>query len=322
MSDGGRMIDPMIDEHTILSPHPSCWVDGIDASTPFTLAQAMEAGLTPNRLGHLVSAGRLRRLLKGVYVAGVVRDSLDLRVAALRLVVPSDSVIVDRTAGWLHGADVLAPGSHQTVPQVSAYLDRHRRLRNGIAQSGHRGLRPEDIVDFGGLRVTTPIRTAWDLGRLLHRDQAFAAMDALLHLEVFSKAELLAGIKRFRGMRGVVQLRQLAPLTDHRAESPPESILRLRWYETQLPTPEPQLWVVNGLGELLGRLDLANLEHRIYAEYDGRAWHESDEDREHDKRRRRRVNEDGWRGEIFLDSDLFGRTADPWSKLRRLIQPR
>ena len=177
-------------------------------------------------------------------------------------------------------------------------------------------------MDFGGLRVTTPIRTAWDLGRLLHRDQAFAAMDALLHLEVFSKAELLAGIKRFRGMRGVVQLRQLAPLTDHRAESPPESILRLRWYETQLPTPEPQLWVVNGLGELLGRLDLANLEHRIYAEYDGAGVAQVRRGSSPRQTRRGRVDDDGWRGEIFLDSDLFGRTADPWSKLRRLMQPR
>jgi hypothetical protein len=322
MSEAVRIIDSMIDEHTTLVSRPACWVEGVDASFPFTLGQAREAGLTPNRLTGLVRAGVLRRLLKGVYVAERVPDSLSLRVAALRLVVPVDGVIVDRTAGWLHGADVLAPGSHETIPQVAVYLDRHRRLRNDVAESGHRSLRRDDVMEVGGLRVTTPIRTAWDLGRLLRGDQAFAAAEALLHLQVFSKDEFLAGIESFRGMRGVVQLRQLAPLTDHRAESPPESILRLRWLESQLPTPQPQLWVVSGSGELLGRLDIGNEEHRLYAEYDGAAWHRSDEDRARDTLRRGRIDDDGWRGEVFVDTDLFGRRADPWSKLRRLIDPR
>jgi len=322
MSATLRMLDAMIDEPAHLRPHAACWVEGMDASTPLSFAQARAAGLSANTIARLVRERRLRRLLKGVYVASQVPDSLDLRLAALRLVVPADSVIVDRTAGWLHGADVLEPGSHQSVPQVSAYLDRHRRLRNDLARSGHRGLRPGDVVELGGLRVTTPLRTAWDLGRLLRRDQAFAALDALLHLRVFTKPELVAGIARFRGMRGVVQLRHLAPLTDARAESPPESILRLRWLETDLPRPEPQVWVGNDLGELLGRLDLANAEHRIYAEYDGAAWHQSAEQQARDVARRRLIDREGWRGEGFVDTDLFGPGADPWSKLRRLMAQR
>ena len=60
------------------------------------------------------------------------------------------------------------------------------RLRNGLVASGERMLRPEDVVEIGGLRVTTPLRTACDLGRLLHRDQAFAAMDSLAGLGAFS----------------------------------------------------------------------------------------------------------------------------------------
>ena len=48
-----------------------------------------------------------------------------------------------------------------------------------------------------------------------------------------------AEIGRFRGFRGVVQLRCLAPLGDGRAESPGESALRLHWYDAGLPTPEP-----------------------------------------------------------------------------------
>ncbi len=51
----------------------------------------------------------------------------------------------------------------------------------------------------------------------------------------------------------------LAPLADGRAESPPESILRLYWIDAGLPRPVPQLEVwVDGL--LIARLDLGNLE--------------------------------------------------------------
>ena len=65
-----------------------------------------------------------------------------------------------------------------------------------------------------GLRVTTPLRTACDLGRLLSRDRAFAALDTMLRLGAFDAEELWAETERFRGMRGVRQLRAFAPLAD------------------------------------------------------------------------------------------------------------
>ena len=79
---------------------------------PFTHGTAREAGLQNRDLGVLVTEGFLRRLVAGVYVADQVPDSLALRAQALRLVVPPDAVVTDRTAGWLHGAPmVLAPGA-------------------------------------------------------------------------------------------------------------------------------------------------------------------------------------------------------------------
>ena len=69
-----------------------------------------------------------------------------------------------------------------------------------------------DLTHVGGLTVTTPLRTAWDLGRLAHRDRAIGALDALLR-----HGSVRAGRARRRRaeasgrMRGVVQLRALAP---------------------------------------------------------------------------------------------------------------
>ena len=49
---------------------------------------------------------------------------------------------------------------------VSMFLPTGRRLRNGLADSGERSLRPEDITEVMGIPVTTMVRTAWDLGRV------------------------------------------------------------------------------------------------------------------------------------------------------------
>ena len=46
---------------------------------------------------------------------------------------------------------------------------------------------------------------------------------------------------RYKGYRGVIQLRTLVLVVDPRAQSPGESILRLRWLDTGLPRPECQV---------------------------------------------------------------------------------
>ena len=243
---------------------------------PFTHGTAREAGLQNRDLGVLVTEGFLRRLVAGVYVANQVPDSLALRAQALRLVVPPDAVVTDRTAGWLHGAPmVLAPDDHLVIPPVSMFVNRSgARLRNDLASSGERMLRSQDVMEVLGVRVTTPLRTACDLGRLLNRDRAFAALDTMLSLGVFDADELWDAVKRFRGMRGVRQLRGFAPLADGSAQSaggvhPPSSLARLAHAaavrSSQIEVQRP--------GQSSYWLDLGVEELRYAAEYDGEEWH-------------------------------------------------
>ncbi|MDZ5620322.1 hypothetical protein SFC88_05790 [Nocardioides sp. HM23] len=205
---------------------------------------------------------------------------------------------------------VLAPNEHLSVAPLSMFLPPGRRLRNDLTTSGERMLRPGDVVEIRGLRVTTPIRTAWDLGRNRWPERSLAGMDQMLRLGVFSKDELVAGVGRFRGMRWVRVLRALVVYVDGRAESPPESVLRLRWIEVHLPAPIPQMEVWDG-DELLARLDLANEELCFAAEYDGDEWHSTPEQRTHDRERRRAVEE---RARIlvqpFTKENLFGHRQD------------
>ena len=283
-------------------------------SAPFTTAMARAVGLHSTELAKLVEHGYLRRLLPGVYVASPVPDSIALRAAALRHVVPPDAVVTDRTAGWLHGSDmVLAPGDHLVVPPVSMFVNRKgARLRNELAASGQRTLSDHDVTEVYGVRVTTPLRTACDLGRLLNRDQAFAALDAMARLGV-DLAEMWGEHRRFRGMRGVRQLRGFIPLTDGRAESQGESVLRLRWLDLggTLPRPEPQIEVPGPYGETL-RLDLGVQKLLVAFEYDGEEWHDrNDEQRRHDEDRRGYLrDEEGWMIEPVTKANIWGPQRD------------
>ena len=284
---------------------------------PFTTAMATGAGVSRRQLDLWVANGALRRPIKGLYHSADLPDSLGLRIEALRLVVPESCVVTDRTAGWLWGANmILAPNEHLVVPQAQVFSPPGLRLRNGLVSSGERILTSEDVALVEGIRVTTPLRTACDLGRLLHRDQAFAAMDSLAGLRCFSVDELVEATRRFAGYRGVIQLRALAPFVDPDSQSPGESILRLRWLDVGLPRPKCQVGVPAPGG---GRywIDIGLEERRVGAEYDGEDFHTED-DREHDEGRRdwmRRT--ENWTIVVARKANIYGPHQDIDQMLRR-----
>jgi hypothetical protein len=279
---------------------------------PFTAAEARDQGLTYRELSSLIEAGLLRRVVKGVLVAAQVPDGIDLRLRALALIAPPGCVVVDWTAVWLW-TGLLPPGQHLSVPPLSVFKHAGQdRLRNSLCRSGERSFLPDDLVELRGLRITTPLRTAWDIGRLSHRDLAISALDALLRLGSFTRDEMVDGVSRFRGHRGVVQLRSLAPLADPRSQSGPESVLRLRWEDlASLPRPVPQVPIADDSGREIYYLDLGVPELRFACEYDGAEFHTSDEDREHDRRRRTWITQNrGWIIEVVRKENVFGPTRD------------
>jgi hypothetical protein len=284
---------------------------------PFTTRMAHAAGINDHQLGRIVDAALLRRPLVGVYYAATLRDSLDLRIACVRLAVPPGCVITDRTAGWLHGATMTqAPNSHLEIPTVTVFHQPGNRLRNTLTASGERRLTRRDVVEIAGLQVTTPLRTACDLGRLLHRDSALAALDALLRLERFSYDDLVWEVERFKGYRGVRQLRALAPLADDGSESFGESALRLRWYDAGMNArPETQIEVVHPDTGEVAYLDIGSTESRYAAEYDGAAFHGPAEE-EHDIDRRTWLRDAGWTVDVFRRSDVFGHNQGAIARLR------
>ena len=283
---------------------------------PFTAALAATLGVSHAQLRRLLARGLVRRVCRGVYAVAQAPDDLVFRARALRLVVSPSAVVTDRTAAWLHGVDILPRSALSTMPPISVFQRPGTRSRRDGVASGERMLLPRDVVEVDGLAVTSPLRTALDLGRLLWRFDALAALDQFLRLGV-DPGELLAEVERFKGYRGIVQLRFLAPLADPRAESLAESALRLHWYDAGLPKPEPQWWVYDEYGTALFRLDLALPEVLFAAEYDGTEFHTSDRDRAHDHERRGWLADcRGWLIEVFVNDDIYRLHADPARRLQ------
>jgi hypothetical protein len=200
----------------------------------------------------MLGDGLVRRPLRGVYVASTAPDTPTLRATCLGLVVRPRDVVVDRTAAWVHGLPAEDP-----VPLDVLTPEPGRRGSPG----GRRRLAGRDVISVAGIRVTSPLRTALDLGRLLRPGPALATMDALLRGGTFTQAQLLAELPRFAGQQGIAQLRSLAAQVDARSSGPAESLLRLHWNRADLPTPVPGKPVA--AGSRLVRLALA-VERRLF----------------------------------------------------------
>ncbi len=285
---------------------------------PFTTAEARASGVGFDVLRRLCHQGQLRRVLRGVYVDATVRDDLVTRSIALSLVVPETAVVTDETAGWLHGGSVLPPGAHLQVPPVKVFqLPGNTRVRRRECRGGERTLVARDLQTVHGVLVTTPLRTALDLGRLTPRDRALAALDSLMRVGGFDRPELLRELPRFKGYRGVVQLRALAPLADPRAESPGESALRLRWLDAGLPAPELQLPIRDESGITRYRGDLGLPGLRLLAEYDGHDFHTAPASRAYDEQRRSWMRARGWVVVVLTRDDVFGPRQRAGDLLRR-----
>jgi hypothetical protein len=241
------------------SPHPQLVLDPLVSrlplDRPFTRGMAATAGVPRPALERLLRAGSVRRVLRGVYAASTARDSAEFRAAAVALAGGGGAVVVDRTAGWVHGLDPRLLGVVDEV--IPLELARARTRGRGVRRS----LSVRDVQGLGGIRVTTPLRTSLDLGRLLKPAPALACLDRLMAYGSFSHTALLAELPRMAGSPGIGQLRSLAVQVDARACCPPESVLRLHWNAARLPTAIPAMTVVAG-GRLV-RLSIGT-EHRQF----------------------------------------------------------
>jgi hypothetical protein len=131
-------------------------------------------------------------------------------------------------------------------------------------------LLPEDVTVVDGVRVTVPVRTAFDLARRGTLLDAVTALDVLAR----GRPEFLTAVRCYLeerpAWRGVPLARRALRLATPLARSPRETAFRLFWiFDCGLPTPEVNAVVRDRDGRLLGMGDLLDPESALLAEYDG-----------------------------------------------------
>ncbi|MDS0135216.1 MULTISPECIES: hypothetical protein [unclassified Amycolatopsis] len=249
-----------------------------------------------------LASGLLAQPWRGVVMRS--SDALKLRTRAegALLAVGRPAVLSGPTSLALHGVSAAECADiHITVPY-------ERRIKSKPGLVVHQGYhRPTDVIEVDGL-ATFPIDLA--LAEFLcdgDRRTAFAALDECLReLPSNHDRKLRENIRDRlddrRDRRGIHRARTLLELATGKAESPPESWLRLLVVEAGFPVPEPQYELTAVDGRLLYRLDMAWPSRRIALEYDGYAAHE---DRKvYDAERDARIAGRGWLTIRAIAADL------------------
>lgn len=210
----------------------------------------------------------MTRLHQGVYAWSGTSPGRRDRVRALTAALREDLVISHQTAADVLGLPTVGAQRgfiHLTVPAGTSTIRRTgvRAHRSEIAM--------HERMKFGELTVTKPARIFVDLAAQgVSLEELVAFGDAILHHEWVTETMLAHAVhSRFRH-RGVRIARQALPLLDGRAESVPESLLRVRIIFAGLPKPEPQVKVFDERGRLIARLDLGYDEIKVGIDYDGR----------------------------------------------------
>lgn len=227
-----------------------------------------------------------RSMFPDVYMSRADAPTLEDRTFGAWVWSSRRATVAGLAAAALHGSNWI----DDDVPIELVWRNTHPP--SGVVARNDR-LGDDEITEVAGIRVTTPARTAFDLGRLLPRDEAVPRLDALMRASPFSTEDVLLLVKRYGGARGVRRLRAALPLVDSGAASPRETWLRLVLLDAGLPPPTTQ-FVVVGPNSFVAELDLAWEDYRVAAEYDG-DHHRSD--RRHyvkDQRRLRMLDRLGW----------------------------
>jgi hypothetical protein len=212
--------------------------------------------------------GGWRRLFPDVYIAADV--PLDHRLwchAALLYARRRVAAVSGLSAAYAWGVDLLGSGDVAVELTVPTGVNMHPRPP--YLAVVHAALDQIDVTLAGNLAATSPVRTAFDLGRRLTRVEAVVALDALSHRRLVKPDAVGDYGLAHPSWRGARQLTDVLGLVEPLAESPMESRLRVALIDAGLPRPVAQVEVRDERGRLIGRVDLAYPARRVAIEYEG-----------------------------------------------------
>jgi hypothetical protein len=228
-------------------------------TSPFIGTEALARGTVTRRT--LLS--RCEQVYRNVYVTKGEVLTPATRAVAAWLWSGRQATVAGVSAAALYGTEWIDP-------RMPAELYR----RNGKPVDGiviHRDeLFDDETRLIRGIPATTPARTAFDLGGRGRRTSAVVRVDALANATNLQESDVQLLIDRHRGVRGLVQLREVLDLMDGGAESPQETRTRLVLVDAGLPRPRTQIIVHGNFGERkYAKVDMGYEDFKVGVEYDG-----------------------------------------------------
>ena len=225
-------------------------------------SESVEAALAVGALNRHQLRRFYRAIMPNVYMGKGLDPTLQQRTVAAWLWSGRQAVVAGRAAAAVHGAKWVDDDSPVEL------IWRNARSPSGVVTRDDL-LLPDEYRRYDGLPVTTPQRTAFDLGRRGRIGTAVARLDALAAATGFKARDVMDLARAHRRTRGLRQLERALDLMDSGAGSPKETWLRLLAIGEGYPRPRTQIPVAGPDGWPLYYLDMGWEDIMLALEYDG-----------------------------------------------------
>lgn len=233
----------------------------------WTTADLRRGGVDGDEIVRRVRARELTRLMRGTFAQIVPDDPRDRHlqlVCAVASGLGANAVLSHQSAAALHGLPVPSTGLERVAVTRPGRGGGHVRNHVHVRRLP---LEAEDVTEVDGFQVTSLARTAYDLARDRGLDFGVGVVDAAERLGVTPEEWdrcIDAGYRR----PGSASAQFAIAFRDKRAESPGESLGRLRFHQVGIPAPELQYRVMDG-HRLVARCDYRWPGLRLVSEFDG-----------------------------------------------------
>lgn len=261
----------------------------VRAGGPFDSRAALSAGV----LSRHALATRYTQIVPCIYAASDKTLSRWDEITAVSKWAPNESVVAGWAAAHVQGERWYSTGyANRRIDIYSTHdprapaLVRWRRPRRPLTVS--------DQIDIGGITVTSPARTAVDVARwAVSVDDMVCAVDSVCNATGTPIAAVEAAAERMRGLHGVRRVASHLSDCDPRADSPQDTLVRLRIARSPLPAPVSQLRIRDADGRKIATADLGYPEWKVAIFYDG-SHHGNPEQWRWDLRVNARLADLGW----------------------------
>lgn len=276
----------VLPESAVLCGLSAAWTLGVSLAGPRTPVEVISRQHVRCRTGLVVHRDELdpSEIVQTPFgpATGPVRTALDL---ARRARVPraAGDHLMERLPPRLDDLRSTAIGPYPVVPDALGFRD-------------------------PGLLAGQPVATV--AARLA---LAVSWVDAVLRSTRTPVGDLAATVAARPATRGIRSARLVVLLADTRAESPPESRLRVRVALSELPMAEPQVPLRDARGRVIACTDLGFHAFELGAEYDG-AYHREFDRALRDLARDNAAHRSSWGLVHFDDASM----RDPLQLLRTL----